>query len=136
MSDAGWLILDTHIWIWWVKQDNQLPAAIKKRLTESPAALAISSASIYEAILQIQRGRVTIDLPLDEWLQAATAEADIAVLTVNADIAAKGATLPLYHGDPLDRIIIATAIHHDAQLASIDSKFPAYEALNGRLILG
>lgn len=136
MNGSHLLIMDTHIWIWWVKQDSQLPAEIEKRLTEHPGALAISSVSVYEAILQIRRGRVTIDLPLEEWLLAATAEADIAVLNVNVEIAAKAAALPLHHGDPLDRLILASAIHYDALLASVDAKFPAYEALSGRLVSG
>lgn len=136
MSDPVWLILDTHIWIWWVKQDSQLPAAIEKQLLENPAPPAVSSASVYEAILQIRRGRVAIDLPLEEWLHSATVESGITVLTVNAEIAARAATLPLHHGDPLDRFIIASAIHHNALLASVDSQFPRYEALAGRLISG
>lgn len=43
MNGSHLLIMDTHIWIWWVKQDIQLPAEIEKRLTEHPGALAISS---------------------------------------------------------------------------------------------
>ncbi len=136
MSDFDWLVMDTHIWIWWINQDNQIPAAIERELSESTAPLAISSASIYEAMLQIGRGRVIIGIPLDQWLRAATTDADIAVLNVDADIAARAATLPLYHGDPLDRMIIATTLHHNAQLASMDRQFPRYEALAGRLVSG
>ena len=136
MSDPSLLMMDTHIWIWWIKQDSQLPIAIEKQLSEDTAALVISSASIYEAMLQIRRGRITIGLPLDEWLQAATTKANITVCSVNTAIAATAAALPLHHGDPLDRIIIASAIHHNAWLVSVDSKFPAYEALSGRLLTG
>ena len=134
MSDSDWLILDTHIWVWWVKHDRQLSPSIVRQLVESRAKLAISSASVYEVALQIRRGRVEIDLSLDEWLHAATVGAGIEVLPVNTEIAARAAVLPLHHGDPLDRIIIATAIHYDALLVSVDSQFPHYEALAGRLI--
>ncbi len=134
MSDSDWLILDTHIWVWWVKHDRQLSPSIVRKLVESRAELAISSASVYEAALQIRRGRVEIDLSLDEWLHAATVEAGIKILPVNTEIAARAAVLPLHHGDPLDRIIIATAVHYDAMLVSVDGQFPRYEALAGRLI--
>lgn len=134
MSGFDWLILDTHIWIWWVKQDRQLSPAIARRLEETQAGLAISSISIYEAVLQIRRGRLEIDLPLQKWLHAATVETGVEILALNAEIAAKAAALPLHHGDPLDRMIIATALHHDAEIVSADSQFPRYEALAGRLI--
>ncbi|MBF0437977.1 MAG: type II toxin-antitoxin system VapC family toxin [Magnetococcales bacterium] len=134
MNDPAWLLLDTHIWIWWVKQDRQLSPAIARRLEESKATLAISSISMYEAILLIRRRRIEIDLLLQEWLYAATVEAGIEIYPVDVGIATKAATLPLQHGDPLDRIIIATALHYDALLVSVDSQFPYYEALAGRLI--
>ncbi|MEO5351602.1 MAG: type II toxin-antitoxin system VapC family toxin [Magnetococcus sp. XQGC-1] len=134
MSGSDWLILDTHIWIWWVKQDRQLSPVISRRLESTQARVAISSISIYEAVLQICRGRVEIDLPLQKWLHVATVAAGVEVLAINAEIATAAAGLPLHHGDPLDRIIIATALHHDAEIASVDGHFPHYAALAGRLI--
>jgi PIN domain nuclease of toxin-antitoxin system len=129
-----WLLLDTHIWFWWVEQDSRLPKGIARRIEEGPEKLAISAVAIYELVLQRERGRIEIDLPVDEWLQAATIEAEITVLPVDANIARTAALLPLHHGDPLDRITIATTICHNALLASIDTQFPRYEALAGRLI--
>ncbi|MEO5341167.1 MAG: type II toxin-antitoxin system VapC family toxin [Magnetococcus sp. MYC-9] len=128
------ILLDTHIWIWWVKQDRQLAPVVTRRLAETRAGIAISSISTYEAVLQIRRGRVEIDLPLQKWLHTATVEAGVEILALNAEIAAKAADLPLHHGDPLDRIIIATALHHNAEIVSADSQFPRYELLVGRLI--
>lgn len=110
-----------------------LAPAIVKLLNESQAALAISSVSVYEAALQIRRGRVEVDLSMNEWLHAATTEADIEILPVDAAIATSAAALPPHHGDPLDRIIIATAIHYDAMLVSVDGQFPHYKDLAGRL---
>ncbi len=134
MSSRDLLILDTHIWIWWVKQDHQLVPVIARRLEKTRAMLAVSSISLYEAVLQIHRGRVEIDLPLQEWLHAATLDAGIEILSVDAEIATTAADLPLHHGDPLDRIIIATAIHHDAMVISVDRQFSRYESLANRLI--
>jgi PIN domain nuclease of toxin-antitoxin system len=42
--------------------------------------------------------------------------------------------LPEHHSDPQDRIIMATALAHDAKLMSSDSKFPIYAELAGRLL--
>ena len=134
MNGHRWVVLDSHIWFWWVEQDSRLPKRLRQRIEEGDETLAISSVSIYEIVLQIQRGRIAISLPLGEWLHAATVEAEITVFDANPAIASQAALLPLHHGDPLDRIIIASALHHDALLASVDSKFPGYEALSRRLI--
>jgi PIN domain nuclease of toxin-antitoxin system len=128
------LILDTHIWFWWVAQDPRLPKSIARRIEEGRERLAISAVAIYELVLQRERKRIEIDLPLVAWLHAATVETDIAVLPVDADITQTAALLPLHHGDPLDRLLIATALCHDALLVSIDNQFPHYEILAGRLI--
>lgn len=136
MSDSSWLLLDTHIWIWWIAQDGRLPRKIEKRLMDGAESLAISSVSIYEAVLHIRRGRVVIDLPLNEWLHVATVEAGISVMPVNDDIAANAAALPAHHGDPLDRMIIATALYRNALLVSVDGQFSRYESLAGRLLSG
>ena len=40
----------------------------------------------------------------------------------------------MIHGDPLDRLLIATVLQYDAELVSVDSVFSKYNELNGRLI--
>ena len=49
-------------------------------------------------------------------------------------IAGIAVDLPEHHSDPQDRIIIATALSHDAQLMSADGKFPLYKELADRLL--
>ncbi|MBF0585135.1 MAG: type II toxin-antitoxin system VapC family toxin [Magnetococcales bacterium] len=134
MIDSNLLILDTHIWIWWINQDGHLSRGIARRIEQDSGKLAISSASVYEALLQVRRGRLIVEGPLDEWLQIATEGAEIMVLPVNASIAAQAAALPLHHGDPIDRIIIASALHHNALLISVDGQFPNYSVLGERLV--
>ena len=71
---------------------------------------------------------------IGDWIERATRGAEVGVLPLDANIAQQAGNLPLHHSEPLDRLIIASAILHDAQLASADSKFPAYEELSGRLL--
>lgn len=136
MTAKPLLILDTHIWFWWVTDDPKLPKQISQLIEVDNQPISIASASIYELVLLIQKQRIVIDLPLNEWLNAATVEADINVLDMSYDIAREAAMLPLHHGDPLDRVIIASALHHNALLASVDSQFPSFEKLQGKLING
>ena len=136
MNSDALLLLDTHVWIWWADQDRRLPQALKRMIRDHDGTVAVSAASVYETIILARRGRIELDRDVDDWIERASCGADIAILPLDAAIAHDAAHLPWHHGDPIDRLIIASAIHHDALLASVDSKFPAYEALGGRLISG
>lgn len=136
MNSHSLLILDTHVWIWWVEQDPRLRSSIRDAIENEATTISISCASVYELIILVRRQRVTINRPLEDWLTLATEGAGIEVLPINLDITQTAGHLPFHHGDPVDRIIIATALHHDAYLASVDSRFPDYQELAGRLLDG
>lgn len=136
MTTKPLLVLDTHIWFWWVTGDPKLPKQISLLIEEDDRPIAVASVSVYELVILLQKQRITINLPLNEWLKAATVESGINVLDMSYDIACAAAMLPLHHGDPLDRIIIASALHFNAMLASVDSQFPTFEKLRGKLLNG
>lgn len=70
------VILDTHVWIWWVNQDDKLPISLHERITNSKR-VAISALSVYELIQAVRRGRLSLSIEVDSWLHMATVEADI-----------------------------------------------------------
>ncbi len=130
------LLLDTHIWIRW-QHPQPSSMALSDRLIElieTADTVAISAISCWELGQLVKRQRVQISLPLDEWVQVALA--DIQVLPIERQIALKAAQLPEHHRDPADRIIIATALIYNASLISLDSIFPNYAELEGRLVSG
>lgn len=133
MTSGESLILDTHVWVWWVDQNDKLPRALRERIERARRA-AISAASVYELTFAVARKRLWLPLDLDDWLCEATDEADIAVAPINAAIAKRAAQLPQVHGDPLDRIIIATALSQRARLLSLDAKFSGYDELADLLV--
>ncbi len=81
-----------------------------------------------------RRGRLTLKLPLDLWIDHALRESDVACLPVERYIAVRAAGLPEHHRDPVDRLIIATAVEYRAQLASLDEWFSQYAELKEYLI--
>lgn len=128
------MLLDTHIWLRWLPgAEESLPENLA-RIIRIGGPLAISAVSVWEAAYLARAGRVDLGLPWDEWLVTATARAKIEVIPVSGVIAARAAHLPLHHRDPADRFIIATAFECDTQLISLDSRFPHYEELAGRLL--
>ncbi|MEI2780459.1 MAG: type II toxin-antitoxin system VapC family toxin [Candidatus Competibacter sp.] len=128
------LVLDTHVWLWWIQQDAKLPHWLAARIADPAIPVALSAISVYELGLSVGRGRILLKLPLADWIQQATRDAGIQVLPVTARIAHLAGQLPRHHLDPLDRLIVATALAHEAQLASLDDKFPLYEELADTLV--
>jgi PIN domain nuclease of toxin-antitoxin system len=128
------IILDTHIWLRWIIRNGRgLPADILAAIHSEPR-VAVSAISCFEVPYLLKRRRITLPLPVEEWLRDALSPAGIESLPVSWEIAFRSAQLPEHHRDPADRIIIATTLAYDARLASLDSAFPNYEELAGRLI--
>lgn len=82
----------------------------------------------------VRHGRIKLDLSYEAWFNLVKDETNIQILPVNAEIANSSVALPEHHKDPHDRLIIATALHHNYQLASLDSKFKFYSELDELLI--
>jgi len=128
------LVLDTHVWLWWIEQDPRLPRWLAAFIADPVTVIALSAVSVYELSLGVERSRIVLNRPLADWIQQATLNADIQVLPVTLKIASSAGQLPRHHLDPLDRLIIATALIHQARLASLDHKFPLYAELAEALI--
>jgi PIN domain nuclease of toxin-antitoxin system len=128
------ILLDTHVWLYWIVRSGKgLSADMLRAIREADIA-AISSVSCWEVVMLAQRQRIVLPIPVHQWVQRALGPARIRPLAVTCEIAARAASLAQHHKDPADRIIIATAIEHDARLLSLDAQFPAYAELGGRLL--
>lgn len=128
------LVLDTHIWIWWINQTCQrLPLEIVK-LIEQTDLVAISAISCFEVTWLYDHGRIHLKIPVQEWITEATEDAQIVSLPVSCAIAGLAAALPEHHKNPQDRIIIATSINYEARLVSADGKFGEYQEIKAFLV--
>ena len=94
----------------------------------------MSAISLFEVAWRVEHQRIELGCTLGWWFEQALDGSDIALLPISPAIAERVVTLPEHHSDPQDRIIIATALEHQAQLLSADSKFKRYQEL-GELLL-
>lgn len=127
------LILDTHALYWWV---NHTPDKLEQRQIEAIETadnLAVSAMTCWEMTWLVAHGRIALQLPVSDWLNQIEASG-VAIIPVSRAIAVRAVSLPEHHKDPVDRIIIATAIEHQAQLLSMDGRFPDYRELTGLLV--
>lgn len=128
------IILDTHVWVNWILLgESGLTKPIMAAIN-SQSLMGVSAISCFEVSLLVKQRKLELPLPIDEWLTEALSPSGVNCLPVTCEISRLSVTLQDIHKDPADRIIIATAITHDAMLASVDSVFPEYPELTGRLI--
>lgn len=119
------LLLDTHVWLWWLLGQPELSEAERialDALAASGTPPGISAISLWEAQMLAGKGRLALDAPLTHWLPTAAAAETVTVLPLNVAVILALDVLPAgFHGDPADRIIVATARAHGLPLATRDS---------------
>jgi len=128
------IVLDTHIWLWWVNADTELLDAARSKQIELCNFVAVSAISLFEVSWLVCHGRIVLPCDQEQWFEKALDGSGISLLPITPKIATMAVDLPEHHSDPQDRIIIATALAHDAKLMSSDRKFPIYAELAGRLL--
>jgi len=121
------LLLDTHIVVWWLSEDerSRLSVSEKETLNEhaSRGALAMSAISLWEIQMLVQKKRLKLTMPFERWIREMTQPGVINVLPLDAAVIIEVNQLPKsFHGDPADRIIAATAIAHEMKIMSHDRK--------------
>ena len=122
------ILLDTHIWIWWVQGDPRLKAR-HRRLIERRAAsgLGVSAISCWEVAKLVQVGRLSFPVDVLEWLEQALRYPGVRLLDLTPRIAVESARLPgEFHRDPADQIIVATARVYDVPLLTVDRRILDY----------
>lgn len=125
MGDEPLILLDTHVLVWWLNDPARLPARARRAISKRPApgSLGVSAISLFELATLVRRERVRLKSSLEDWLANLKLLAELSVLPVTADIALSAGnlaeTLP---GDPVDRVIIATALDEQVRLVTGDAR--------------
>lgn len=119
------LLLDTHVFIWAVDDDPRLSAAAWSTIEEADSVY-VSSASIWEATIKYQLGKLKVD---PDRLIDAVAMSGFLELSITMRHAAAVAHLPPIHRDPFDRLLLAQAISEPLHFLTADDKLPQYSEL-------
>jgi len=121
------ILIDTHVWVWWnAKQEQRLSrAAIDARL--SAEMIGVSAISCWEVGNLIERDRLRLNMSASQWIHLALRPSKVCSLPTTASIAVAAGTFtePQIHRDPADRLIVATALHHDISLVTKDREIIA-----------
>ncbi|WP_175781191.1 type II toxin-antitoxin system VapC family toxin [Burkholderia anthina] len=116
------LLLDTHIFLWIVTNDRRLSARARKLISGADERF-VSSASIWEAAIKADLGKLDIDVGR---LVRSMGPSGIRELPVSAVHGAAVRDLPHHHRDPFDRLLVAQARHEPLQLVTADAQLARY----------
>jgi PIN domain nuclease of toxin-antitoxin system len=118
------VVLDTHMWVWWLTPQSPLTRAERLALDRSAEnrELHISAISLWEVQLLHAKQRLQLPTSFAEWIVRAADPRLVAVLPLDVDVVIASDELPqAFHGDPADRLIVATARAHAMPLATHDA---------------
>jgi len=128
----GGLLLDTHVWLWVEGAPERLGPAVRGRIERAAQAgrLWVSVLSVWEIGMLVAKDRIRLSMPVDDWVREAAATPGMQMLGLIPEIALESTRLPdSPHGDPVDRMLMASARVHNLTLATADEKILAYADL-------
>lgn len=117
------LLLDTHVVLWWQRDDRRLNQAARRAIARADIVW-VSAASGWEVAIKTSIGRLHLSEPF-RVLLAADDFTELPLTLAHADALAE---LETHHSDPFDRVLIAQAQVEGATLVSHDRALEPYGA--------
>jgi PIN domain nuclease of toxin-antitoxin system len=120
------LLLDTHTFLWFIGGDTALSPYARQLIEDRTNERLLSIASLWEMAIKVSLGRLTVPLPFTALVAEhvyGNAIALFGILPSHLDVLL---TLPFYHKDPFDRLIIAQGQAENIPILSRDSVFDDY----------
>lgn len=119
------LLLDTHAFIWWDSDPSRLSPRVLSLLQDRSSTVLLSVVSIWEMLVKLQLGKLSLRLPLSEIVAHQVANG-VQILPVSLEHVMGLENLPATHKDPFDRLLIAQARIENAILLSADHVLAKY----------
>jgi PIN domain nuclease of toxin-antitoxin system len=126
------IVLDTHAWVWWISSAEQLSARAHKAITAAAeeGSACISSMSAWEVAMLVTRGRLELTMDVADWIAKSESLPGLTFIPVDTRIAVRSVLLPKsVSPDPVDRIIVATAIELGTKLITKDRRLRRFEGV-------
>jgi PIN domain nuclease of toxin-antitoxin system len=118
------VLLDTHAFLWGITDAKPLSSDARKVLTS--AELWLSVASLWESLIKVQIGKLSLPRPAGAFLAGELASNGVHVLPVSLVHVLRIEALPLHHRDPFDRMLIAQSLEEGWPIVTADPIFKRY----------
>lgn len=120
------ILLDTHIFLWFVNDDPRLSNSLKDLIEDESNVSYLSIASLWEMSIKYNLGKLTLAPSYQDFVDREVRESSIILLSIELEHLKINASLPFYHRDPFDRIIIAQSMAENIPIMTVDSVFSEY----------
>lgn len=131
------LLLDTHIWVWaWEQRESEMSPRTLEIIDMASRSdfLVVSAISMWEIAMLVEKNRITLSKEPLQWIEEAIKAPGVQVVGLTPAIAVGSTLLPgKPHGDPADRILMATARSVGARLVTRDRQILSYAERTGAL---
>jgi PIN domain nuclease of toxin-antitoxin system len=98
------ILLDTHIFLWFISGDSRLSADIRDAIRNTDNEVYLSVVSVWESIIKHQLGKLPLPEPAETYLPKQRDLHQIASIAVDEESVAQLAQLPLLHRDPFAQL--------------------------------
>ena len=120
------MLLDTHIFLWWLFDDPRLPEGIRLFVKNPDHTVYVSAVSVWEIATKYRIGKLpeagTIAKNVPEWIERAGFQS----MPVTAEHAQLAGGWDVAHRDPFDRMLAAQARIEKVPLATVDNLLKAF----------
>jgi PIN domain nuclease of toxin-antitoxin system len=120
------LLLDTHVFLWFISGDPRLNAAYCDAIRDPANAVYLSVVSLWEAAVKHAIGRLVLPIEPTLYLPTQRERHGILSLPLDEPSVVELVNLPAVHRDPFDRMLICQARHHGLKIVTADSHFASY----------
>jgi PIN domain nuclease of toxin-antitoxin system len=117
------ILLDTHILLWWLKDDARLPAMADRLISDPANTIFVSAVSIWEIAIKSGLGRLVANPAA---VEAALEPSGFMPLPVSTQHAVAVCELPNHHRDPFDRLLLAQCRWEPMRLLTHDQVLTQY----------
>jgi PIN domain nuclease of toxin-antitoxin system len=116
------ILLDTHIWIWYLAGSSNLPTPFKELLESKKNEVWLSPISVWEALVLTEKNKINLLYDSKLFTREAFKLWPVKEAFLNFEVALKSKEINLPHKDPADRFIAATALVYGLRLMTVDKR--------------
>lgn len=119
-------LLDTHVFLWWITDNSQLSPLAREIISNGENELFLSAASGWEMAIKAKLGKLQLPDDISSFIADQLAINNFTALPIQMKHALHVYTLPDYHRDPFDRLLIAQAQTEDLPILTADPQIARY----------
>ncbi len=120
------MLLDTHIFLWWLFDDPHLPAGVKEKLSDPEQLAFVSSASVWEISTKHRLGKLPLAGTVAQNVPLWISKAGFQPLPITPEHAQLAGSWNIVHRDPFDRMLAAQSKLEKIPLASVDQALASF----------